>query len=317
MGIRRNILTNSADKSAFVQAVLALDDEFLGVSSTDLGIAGTPVQLSTYDLFAWWHFRTMNIPTPLGSSRNAAHRGPVFLPWHRWMLLVLELNMQRVLGDPNFGLPYWDWAADGDLPIAQQAGSALWADDGIGGSGNPVTTGPFAHDPGDASAFRVRIEQSLWSGQLQTVNRGLQRQLGAGAQGLPTTSQVDSALELSIYDRSNFDATSGGFRNRLEGWSGAVGAGLHNRVHVWIGGDMSPGTSPNDPAFYLNHCNVDRIWESWIQQSGPSYRPLDSAPDSLYRHRPSDPLVSLLTSAAPQIDQMFDLSGFYTYDQLP
>ena len=23
---------------------------------------------------------------------------------------------------------------------------------------------------------------------------------------------------------------------------------------------------PNDPVFYLNHCNVDRIWEGWMQK---------------------------------------------------
>jgi tyrosinase len=57
--------------------------------------------------------------TPPGQGdRNAAHRGPVFLPWHRFMLILLELQLQRVLSDPDFGLPYWDWAADGELPRA-------------------------------------------------------------------------------------------------------------------------------------------------------------------------------------------------------
>ena len=26
---------------------------------------------------------------------------------------------------------------------------------------------------------------------------------------------------------------------------------------------MGPGTSPNDPVFFLHHCNVDRIWALW------------------------------------------------------
>src|SRR5829696_1697483 len=43
---------------------------------------------------------------------------------------------------------------------------------------------------------------------------------------------------------------------------------MHNQVHVWIGGDMGPATSPNDPVFYLNHCNVDRIWEAWLVNQG-------------------------------------------------
>ena len=37
---------------------------------------------------------------------------------------------------------------------------------------------------------------------------------------------------------------------------------MHNLVHRWVGGSMGPGTSPNDPVFFLHHCNVDRIWVS-------------------------------------------------------
>jgi tyrosinase len=36
--------------------------------------------------------------------------------------------------------------------------------------------------------------------------------------------------------------------------------GLHNQVHAWIGRGMGLASSPNDPVFYLHHCNVDRIW---------------------------------------------------------
>src|SRR5438105_15515928 len=68
----------------------------------------------------------------------------------------------------------------------------------------------------------------------------------------------------------------------------------HNLVHVWVGGDMSPATSPNDPVFYLNHCNVDRIWEAWLRQHGRTYLPPDSAPASLKGHRLNDALSSLV-----------------------
>ena len=32
---------------------------------------------------------------------------------------------------------------------------------------------------------------------------------------------------------------------------------MHNAVHIWVDGDMGPGTSPNDPVFFLHHANVD------------------------------------------------------------
>ena len=38
--------------------------------------------------------------------------------------------------------------------------------------------------------------------------------------------------------------------------------------HSLVGGDMLPSTSPNDPIFYMDHCNVVRIWEAWMQKPG-------------------------------------------------
>ena len=30
---------------------------------------------------------------------------------------------------------------------------------------------------------------------------------------------------------------------------------------------MQPGTSPNDPVFFLHHCNIDRLWSIWEQKN--------------------------------------------------
>ena len=115
--IRRNILNDVAARDKLIQGIRLLKQENSNVTTTNQGIAGPAQPVSTYDLFVIWHHTTMMRMTPPGNSagRNAAHRGPIFLPWHRVMLLILERNLQRVLGDVDFGLPYWDWAADGDL----------------------------------------------------------------------------------------------------------------------------------------------------------------------------------------------------------
>lgn len=309
--VRKSIVDRAA-RDAFVQGVLALKAEQLGPTTSQLGIAGATSMVSTWDLFVVWHHRAMmTMIPPTQSDRNAAHSGPVFLPWHRFMLVLLELQFQRVLGSPNFGLPYWDWAADGDQTRAQQLASPLWTQTGIGGSGSPVANGPFTQD-----VFRVRVESDAL-GSLRSTDRGLRRALGVDVLTLPTSAQVAAALALTSYDGAPWDRSSAGARNRIEGWRPTPGPGLHNRVHVWVGGDMAPATSPNDPVFYLNHCNVDRIWEGWQTRHGRGYQPTNDVSAQLLGHRLNDPMNSLLTRQPVTPANMLDVRSRYTYDALP
>ncbi|MFN0053558.1 MAG: tyrosinase family protein [Planctomycetales bacterium] len=322
---RKNILADAAARDAFIRGLKLLKAEDSGTTTADFGIPGAARPVSTYDLFVVWHHLTMNQLTPPGNSagRNAAHRGPVFLAWHRVMLLILEQNLQRVLTDLSFGLPYWDWAADGDKPTAQQPNSPIWAANCMGGSGDPVTTGPFAFNPSDPVSWRIRIQAGM-AGSLQAVNRGLRRRLAApppsGVTTLPKTTSVSGSLGLTPYDQANWDTSAGGFRNRVEGWqteSALSPPGLHNRVHVWIGGDMSPSTSPNDPAFYLNHCNIDRIWEGWMTRHGRHYLPDMTAPATLRGHRIDDPILSPFSGTTATPRAVLDVGAIYQYDSLP
>jgi len=189
----------------------------------------------------------------------------------------------------------------------------------MGGNGSPVTSGPFRFDAADPNSWRVRVQGTL-SGGLVMADRGLNRDLTNDAPGLPMIAHVAHALALNTYDASPWSTQSVGFRNRLEGWAADPGSAppwMHNLVHVWIGGDMSPTTSPNDPVFYLNHCNVDRIWEKWLTTNGRTYLPDAMAPASLTGHRIDDPIVSPLGGGALTPRQVLDVSSIYGYDVLP
>jgi tyrosinase len=312
---RANILTNTVARQQYIQGVTLLKNEFTGPTTSSLGIAGPSRQVSTYDLFVVWHHTAMLTMTPpTQGDRNAAHRGPVFCPWHRFMLRQLELNLQRVLNDNAFGLPYWDWAADGQKTAAQQKTSAIWAANALGGSGNPVKTGPFKFNATDPNSFRVRIEADV-NGQLVQRDHGLRRTLGTQISTLPTKTDTSSLLTLTPYDAAPWDTSSSGFRNRAEGWAPPAAPALHNRVHVWVGGDMLPSSSPNDPVFYLNHCNVDRIWEAWLTRQGRTYLPLQTAPASLRGHRINDQMSSLISPPTRPSD-VLDMRSIYVYDSL-
>lgn len=180
------------------------------------------------------------------------HRGPGFLPWHREFLRRFELSLQGI--DPTVTVPYWDWTVDGKS-------SSLWDPDFMGGDGRAgdakVIDGPFAYDAGNW----VCVDDPERSGDQSY----LMRELG-DRDPLPTVASVTKCLMVTPYDHEPWDETSDpSFRNQLEGWP----RGLHNAVHRWVGGSMMPQTSPNDPVFFLHHCNVDRLWAEW-QRLHPS-----------------------------------------------
>ncbi len=324
---RTNVLLDLAARDAFLRGVMLLKNETSAVTTAAFGIPGPPTPIRAYDLFVIWHHTAMTTmtPNPDGTNpngRNAAHRGPIFLPWHRVFLLFFEQNLQRVLGDPNFGLPYWDWSADGTAPPALQPNSPIWSPDWLGGGGNPVSTGRFAFNPADPAGFRVRLESGP-SGKLRQVNLGLWRAFGASAASLPNVAEVGLLFDLfdSSLDAASafpWDAACTGLSNRLEG-TAPGGTNLHNQVHRWVGGAMLPQSSPNDPVFFLHHCNVDRIWQGWLNRHGPVYQPDMAAPGGPVGHRIHDPILSpfLPGLPGPTPAMTLDVSAAYTYDVVP
>jgi Common central domain of tyrosinase len=194
------------------------------------------------------------------AAGHHAHRHPGFLPWHREFLRRFELDLQAI--DPTVTLPYWDWTVD------NSAAASIWNPDLMGGNGRPgdrkVMDGPFAFDAGN---WRCIGSPNF-----------LRREFGDQVASLPTGAHVTACLGVTPYDRAPWDETSNpSFRNQLEGW---IGPGqIHNRVHRWVGGSMTPFTSPNDPVFFLHHCNVDRLWAQWQRQHpAEPYVPTNGAP---------------------------------------
>ncbi|KAL6884773.1 hypothetical protein GGI43DRAFT_305217 [Trichoderma evansii] len=199
-----------------------------------------------------------------------------FLPWHRWLIHEYERALREECGYKGYQ-PYWDWpkyssapekspifngdpyslGGNGDfiphdghfrqtingLPIA---GVGMWVPPGLGGGF--VTTGPFANmtinlGPGNSLAYNPRR---------------FKRDIGP----THTTRFANYTTILNLLRQKNVDE----FRYQLEGvpYSTEV-VGPHIAGHATVGGD--PGAdifaSPGDPAFYVHHGMVDRIWTLW------------------------------------------------------
>jgi len=256
MRIRRNIRNLSAeDKARFVAALIKLKKD------------------GKFDKYVHWHHEAMMKPTSLPGEpvdamgyRNAAHRGPVFFPWHREFLKRLEMELGDI--EKDIGIPYWDWTQDAGLPDG--ATSPIWADDFMGGNGvgkeRIVETGPFAYKNGNWPLVQAH-------GSRPELQRDFRKW---ALEGLPNKDDVKVAMSESIYDIFPWNANpfTLGFRNKCEGWVspeadqnfGKPGRQLHNRVHRWVGGTMLQMVSPNDPIFFLHHSFCDKLWAIWQKQ---------------------------------------------------
>jgi len=92
---------------------------------------------------------------------------------------------------------------------------------------------------------------------------------------------------------------------------------MHNRVHVWVGGSMNPGSSPNDPVFFLHHCFVDKLWADWQKlHPGAGYLPISGAAAGHNLNDSMQPWASLGEIVKPS--GMLDHHALgYAYDTEP
>lgn len=209
----------------------------------------------------WDHHIHRHRTAMLSRNPDPAHLGPAFPPWHRECLRRLELELEAI--DPRISIPYWDWTR------TRSTTATLWRQNFMGGNGRRsdqrVMSGSFAYSTGQ---WRLTVNDTA------NTPPYLRRAFGIAARTLPTAQQVNAALATARYDSSPWNANSRprfSFRNGLER--------IHNQVHLWVGGTMLGATSPNDPIFWLHHCNVDRLWARWQRIYGTNrYSPLTGGP---------------------------------------
>lgn len=220
----------------------------------------------------WDRFVETHRASMFDLARDPAHMGAGFLPWHREYLRRFERALQRV--DRSVTVPWWDWARD-HSPTA-----APWTADLLGGDGDAyyereVTTGPFAYRKG---RWPLTVNDD------PATRPFLRRALGASGVPLPTEAEVERALAVVPYDAAPYDMEA----DPAQSFRAALEKLLHNNVHLWVGETMLGGSAPNDPIFFLVHCNVDRLWALW-QARNPSmrYLPAGGGPEG---HNLDDPM---------------------------
>jgi tyrosinase len=176
---------------------------------------------------------------------NCQHGSWFFLPWHRMYLMAFELAIQDALGDDGWSLPYW-----------------------------------YSLDPDDADksvlppAFRDDTKE-LWTDQRSIP-------ANSGAPLPPLQDSIIEALRADRFSTASGVSTFGGGERSTPSFSGQETGLLedtpHGAVHVLVGNDFDQAGNPVragwmgsfftaglDPVFWLHHCNIDRLWQVWLE----------------------------------------------------
>lgn len=239
--------------------------------------------------------------------KQCQHGSWYFLPWHRGYLLALEACIRAEvvnLGGPSdWALPYWNYfGPDDENQLPPAFASPDWPD---GKGNNPLFT-KQRYGPEDNGKVYV---------DLSHVN--------LNAMGIPIYTGVSNA-------ERGFGGLDTGFEHGGP-THGSLERQPHDQVHVDVGGTNTktgvdglmsdPDTAGLDPIFYLHHCNIDRLWEVWIQGSVSQGNPTDAkwvgGPASIGEHPFSMPMPPNGKPWDYTPGDMADLAKLdYTYDDV-
>ncbi|KAI3755698.1 hypothetical protein L1987_55504 [Smallanthus sonchifolius] len=189
------------------------------------------------------------------------HNSSLFFPFHRWYLYFYERILGKLINDQTFALPYWNW----DTPTGMML-PAMFEDPGP--NGNPRTNPLF--DP-------FRNVGHLPPTILDLQYRGTES-------GLNCVDQINTNLS-TMYNQMVNLSTDDFFGTNpdpdIASRPGPIESGAHTAVHIWVGNPRMPNredlgnfySAGYDPAFYVHHGNVDRMWQIWRDLSPSNVDP--------------------------------------------
>jgi len=218
-----------------------------------------------------------------------------FLVWHRYYTWVYEKALQVECGYTGTQ-PYWNWGLtaligmensplfDGSdtslsgngVVIPNQPDLILGVSAGLppiylppGTGGGCVTSGPFKNMSVNLGQAALDVPGGIVISQPNPFNynpRCLKRDLTTAINRM--FANASSILNTIIPPQNIAD-----FQTKLQGPPGTGDIGVHGGGHFALGGD--PGrdffVSPGDPAFYMHHSMIDRVWWIW-QMLSPNTR---------------------------------------------
>ncbi|KAL7088903.1 hypothetical protein ACP275_13G156600 [Erythranthe tilingii] len=175
------------------------------------------------------------------------HNSWLFFPFHRYYLFFFERILGKLIDDPTFAMPYWNYDSPAGMTIPAMytnPSSALY--DKLRNQG---------HQP------PALIDLNFSGSGTITAEQQIKRNLTVMYRQMVSNSKTSRLFFGSAYRRGE-DPNPG---------SGSVENIPHGPVHVWTGDPTQPNgenmgnfySAGRDPIFYAHHSNIDRMWSLW------------------------------------------------------
>lgn len=198
------------------------------------------------------------------------------LPWHRMFLWQFEEALRNECGYKDY-LPYWDNARFSEEPLK----SAVWSADSFGGNGIP--NGHKAQTlvfPGLVTPFKLPMPAGTGGGCIKdgpfvdlklslgpVTKTFIDKNNTYGYEANPRCLSRNFDPESSVGVLTWANATTIVSRPNIAAHRGTIEGLWHKNSHTYIGGEgADPFSTTNDPAFYLLHAQIDRLWAIWQGQ---------------------------------------------------
>lgn len=230
-------------------------------------------------------------------SEYCSHRQEAFPGWHRAYLLELENALREadkaLGGDGNVALPYWDWT---DRSLDDLFPEDIRKE-------FPRMPDNFFEDP-DHPLQRYDFDNAS--------DRELKHKL--------RQTRIDTMVVNCLLEDEHFKHASAS-------WSRDTSVeSPHDQIHVAVGWPMtSVAYAAFNPIFWLHHCNVDRIYEKYIEMEKDSHQEFMSFQNmreeqgeaNLYEN-PYEPFKHPVTGEPFMPSDQFDTRALgFVYDELP
>ncbi|CAI9279715.1 unnamed protein product [Lactuca saligna] len=181
------------------------------------------------------------------------HNSWLFFPFHRHYMYFFEKICAKLIDDPNFAIPFWNWDAPDGMKIP----------DIYTNKNSPLydTLRDAKHQPPSLIDLDFNgVDENLSPSKQTSTNLTIMyRQM--------VSSSKTASLFMGSPYRSGDDPDPG---------AGSLENTPHNAVHIWAG-DWNQKNGENmgnlysaarDPIFYAHHANIDRMWSVWKTLGG-------------------------------------------------